>query len=99
MYIFHNAGVSHIIKGEQKLSLYQLAELWWKTKNIEIGNLMTKNYMVAGFHLMNAMEKNPQKIAEIMNIIFDLIITKSVEPRIDSVFDFKQVIQVVVITA
>lgn len=91
-------GVNHIIKGEEKLRTYQLLKLWWKTKNIEIRNLMTENYMVAGLHLTNAMEKNPQKIAEIMNKIFDLILTKSIEPRIDSIFDFKQVIQCVVIT-
>lgn len=54
---------------------------------------MTENYMVAGLHLTNAMEKNPQKIAEIMNKIFDLILTKSIEPRIDSIFDFKQAVE------
>ncbi|XKL60105.1 hypothetical protein PGB90_001121 [Kerria lacca] len=84
-------GANHIISGEKKLNFLQFMKSWWNTKNIRVVDLIINNWIVAGLNLANLIENTPEKVHDVMNIIFEMCINGKIKPRIDSVYNINEV--------
>ncbi|PSN53860.1 hypothetical protein C0J52_09953 [Blattella germanica] len=83
-------GAKSVITGNQKLGLWSMVRMWWKTKTINAFDLIMENRVVAGLHLQHLMERSPERIKEAMDQLFDLHMSGKIKPKIDSVWNMEQ---------
>ncbi|KAJ9594163.1 hypothetical protein L9F63_014419, partial [Diploptera punctata] len=84
-------GINSVITGDQKLGLWSMMKMWWKTKSVTPTDLIMHSRVVAGLHLGLLMEKQPDRIQTAMNQIFHLYEKGKIKPQIDSIWPLEKV--------
>ena len=80
-----------MITGDQKVGLWSMLKMWWKTKSVSAFDLIMNNRVVAGLHLGLLMAKEPTRVQSAMNHIFRLYEEGKIKPQIDSVWPLDKV--------
>ncbi|XP_050693425.1 synaptic vesicle membrane protein VAT-1 homolog isoform X2 [Eriocheir sinensis] len=78
--------------GKEHRNLWQLFKVWWTTKNISPYPLIMKNYGIAGFNLNELRDKNLVAFTRGWKEILDMITSKKLHPRVDSVWQFEDIV-------
>lgn len=65
--------------------------MWWDTKGISATDLIMHNRVVAGLHLGLLMEREPDRIREAMDHLFQLYEEGKIKPYIDSTWPLDKV--------
>ncbi|MPC84144.1 Synaptic vesicle membrane protein VAT-1 [Portunus trituberculatus] len=79
--------------GKEHRSLWQVFKVWWDTKNVTPYSLVMNNHGIAGFNLNELRNKDPAEFTQGWKIILEMITTKKIQPKIDSVWKFDDIVE------
>ncbi|XP_071546238.1 synaptic vesicle membrane protein VAT-1 homolog isoform X6 [Panulirus ornatus] len=79
--------------GTEYRSLWRLLRSWWSTKNVSPYSLIMSNRAVAGFNLNELRSKDPATFQQGWKEILEMITSGKLCPRIDSVWQFEQIVE------
>ncbi|XP_063840443.1 synaptic vesicle membrane protein VAT-1 homolog isoform X4 [Scylla paramamosain] len=79
--------------GKEQRNLWQVFKVWWDTKNVTPYSLVMNNHSIAGFNLNELRNKDPANFNRGWKKILEMITAKKLQPRIDSVWKFENIIE------
>lgn len=85
-------GANESIIGDERFHFWDYMKLLVHNKSISASNLIMNSVSVAGLNLDQLLNTDPCTVRQVMQNIFDLFKKKIIQPKIDSIWSFEQVL-------